>query len=77
MDRDTIFAKVAEIVAETLEVDEVSVTDGLRFDDLGADSFDLLALVTTLEDEFDLTLSEDSLEEIATVGDAVDAIMNA
>ena len=77
MDRDTIFAKVAEIVAETLEVDEESVTDGLRFDDLGADSFDLLALVTALEDEFDLTLSEDSLEEIATVGDAVDAIMNA
>lgn len=77
MDRDTVFAKVTEIVAETLEIDEENVTDSLRFDDLGADSFDLLTLVTALEDEFDLTLSEGSLEDIATVGDAVDAIMNA
>ncbi len=77
MNRETVFAKVVEIAAETLEIDEESVTESLRFEDLGADSFDLLTLVTAIEDEFDLTLSEGSLEDIATVGDAVDAIMNA
>ncbi len=77
MDRATILKKVAELVSETLEVDEASVTEQLRFEDLGADSFDLLELVTALEDEFGLTLDDDSLADIATVGDAVDAIQNA
>ena len=39
-----------------------------------ADSFDLLELVTALEDEFDLTFDDEALEKIATVGDAVSAI---
>lgn len=77
MDRAAILSKVSAIVAETLEVDESTVTESLRFEDLGADSFDLLELVTALEDEFGTTLDDDSLANIATVGDAVDAIQNA
>ncbi len=77
MDRAAILSKVSAIVAETLEVDESTVTESLRFEDLGADSFDLLELVTALEDEFGTTLDDDSLADIATVGDAVDAIQNA
>lgn len=77
MDRTAILSKVSAIVAETLEVDESTVTESLRFEDLGADSFDLLELVTALEDEFGTTLDDDSLGDIATVGDAVDAIQNA
>ena len=77
MDRATILKKVAALVSETLEVDEANVTEELRFEELGADSFDLLELVTAMEDEFGLTLDDDSLAEIATVGDAVDAIQNA
>ena len=77
MDRATILKKVAALVSETLEVDEASVTEELKFEELGADSFDLLELVTALEDEFGLTLDDDSLADIATVGDAVDAIQNA
>ena len=77
MDRAAILSKVSAIVAETLEVDESTATESLRFEDLGADSFDLLELVTALEDEFGTTLDDDSLADIATVGDAVDAIQNA
>lgn len=77
MDRSAIFSKVSALVAETLEVDEDAISEELRFEDLGADSFDLLELVTALEDEFGLTLDDDSLASIVTVGDAVDAIQNA
>lgn len=77
MDRATILAKVAELVSETLEIDESTVNESLRFEDLGADSFDLLELVTAMEDEFGLTLDDDSLSEIATVADVVDAVQNA
>lgn len=74
MDRKTILSKVSALVAETLEVDEATVNESLRFEDLGADSFDLLELVTAIEDEFGLTLDDESLADIQTVGDAIDAI---
>ena len=77
MDRAAILSKVVALVAETLEIDEAKVTETARFDELGADSFDLLELVTAFEDEFGLTMDDDSLMEIATVSDAVDAIASA
>jgi acyl carrier protein len=75
MDRKEILGKVVELVSETLEIDEEEIDEGKRFDDLGADSFDLLELVTAFEDEFGVTMDDDSLEEIQTVGDAVDALV--
>ena len=75
MDRKEILGKVVELVSETLEIDEEEIDEGKRFDDLGADSFDLLELVTAFEDEFGVTMDDDSLEDIQTVGDAVDALV--
>lgn len=77
MDRTEILNKVVELVADTLEVEADKIEESTRFDALGADSFDLLELVTAFEDEFGLTMDDDSLEQIATIGDAVDAIENA
>ncbi len=77
MDRDAVLAKVISLVCETLEVEEDAVTEDARFEDLGADSFDLLELVTAFEDEFGRSMDDDALEQIATVGDAVDAICAA
>lgn len=78
MDRNAILERVIEIVLDTLEIGEdIEVDEDTSFKSLGADSFDLLELVTSLEDEFDLAFDDESLEEIATVRDAVDAIENA
>lgn len=77
MERNAILGKVVELVAETLECEEDALSDGSRFDDLGADSFDLLELVTAFEDEFGLTMDDDALQKIETIGDAVDAIADA
>ena len=77
MDRDQILAKVATLVSETLEVNEDEVSESLAFADLGADSFDLLELGTAFEDEFGLTMDDDALGDIKTVGDVVDAIVDA
>ena len=40
-------------------------------DDLGADSLDIVDLVMSLEDEFDLEIPDDQVENIKTVGDIV------
>ncbi len=77
MDRTEILNKVVELVSDTLEVESGKIEETSRFDELGADSFDLLELVTAFEDEFGLTMDDDSLEQIETIGDAVDAIADA
>ena len=77
MDRDSILQKVIEVVNETLDLaDDVELAEDTNFKDLGADSFDLLELVTALEDEFSITFDVDAISEIATVGQAVDAIVD-
>ena len=56
---------------------EVELTEATNLKELGADSFDLLELVTALEDEFSLTFDDDAVGTIATVGEVVAAIERA
>ena len=75
MDRDAILQKVIEVVNDTLDIaDGTKLTEQTSFKDLGADSFDLLELVTALEDELDMQFDDDAVQSIATIGQAVDAI---
>ncbi len=67
-----MFEKIREIICEQLELEEDVVTlDAVLLEDLGADSIDLADLVMTLEDEFDLEISDEDLENVKTVGDIV------
>lgn len=75
MDRNDMLAKVIELVSETLEVDEDELSEGTAYADLGADSFDMLELVTTMEDEFGVSVDEEALTRIETVGDSVGLIL--
>jgi acyl carrier protein len=77
VDHAAILDKVVDLISETLECDKSTLDEGAKFEDLGADSFDLLELLTAFEDEFNLTMEDDALEGIKTVGDAVAAIENA
>ncbi len=77
MNRQEILEKVVELVNDTLDIEDVELNEDTNLKDLGADSFDLLELVTALEDEFELTMDDDDVEKIATVGQVVDAIENA
>ena len=62
MERKEILEQVIQVVGETLDVaDGVELTEDTNLKELGADSFDLLELVTALEDEFGLTLDDDGL----------------
>ena len=77
MDRDAIIEKVYNLVAEELSLDVDTLSMETEFKALGADSFDLLELVTAFEDEFGATLEDERLMAIVTVADAVDAIEKA
>ena len=67
-----IFDKVKSIIVDQLDVDEDKVTLNANIqDDLGADSLDIVDLVMSFEDEFDLEIPDDQVENIKTVGDVV------
>ena len=70
-----IFEKLKDIIAEQLsvEADEVNMDSNIQ-DDLGADSLDVVDLITTIEDEFDICIPDEAVEEIKTVGDIVNYI---
>jgi acyl carrier protein len=68
----SVEAKVKQIIAEQLGVDEAQVDATASFvDDLGADSLDIVELVMAFEEAFDLEIPDEDAEKITTVKDAV------
>lgn len=66
-----IEAEVIRIAAKQAEVDASQVTPETRFtEDLNYDSIDRMEFVMTLEEMFDLTISDEAAEKVRTVGEA-------
>ena len=64
--------KVKEIVAESLNVEESTLSETTSFkEDLGADSLDLFEMVMAFEEAFEVEIPSEDLERITTVGDVV------
>lgn len=67
-----VFDKVKEIIVDQLDVDEDKVTmEAAIAEDLGADSLDIVDLVMSLEEEFDVEIPDEQVENVKTVGDIV------
>lgn len=67
--------KLQKIIAEVLNVDTEEVTWDTTFvDDLGADSLDIFQIVMGIEEEFDIDMPAEDVEQIVSVGDAVEQI---
>ena len=77
MERDEALTALREVAVEVLSVEPDVVTEDARFkEDLDADSLDLVELVMGLEERFDISVPEEDLEGVATVGHAVDLVMS-
>lgn len=71
----TVFERLQGLVAEQLGVEPDQVVREAEFvQDLNADSLDMVELVMSLEEEFGIEISDEEVENIRTVGDAVDYI---
>jgi acyl carrier protein len=67
-----VFDKVKAILVDQLDVDEGAVTmESSISDDLGADSLDVVDMVMSLEEEFDVEIPDEEIESMKTVGDIV------
>ena len=67
--------KVKRVIAEKLSVELEEVVPEASFvDDLGADSLDLVELIMSMEEEFDIEISDEDAEKLVTVKDAIEYI---
>ncbi|MEA2826995.1 MAG: acyl carrier protein [Actinomycetota bacterium] len=76
MDRATVLEQLKEVAVDVLGVDPGIVSETSSFkDDLDADSLDLVEVVMALEERFSISVPEDKLDGITTVGEAVDLVL--
>ena len=67
-----IFEKLSELISEQFGVEPDTITMETTFeDDLGADSLDVVDMLMSLEDEFDVEIPDEEIERIRTEGELV------
>ena len=67
-----VFDKVADIIAEKLDIDRIEIKPDSSFDDMEVDSLYMVEIMLSLEDEFGITIEDAS--EMKTVADICDYI---
>ena len=67
-----VLEKVKAILSEQFDVEEDSITPDTNLsEDLEADSLDVVDLLMSIEDEFEIEVPDEEIENIKTVGDIV------
>ena len=70
-----VLEKVKMILADQIEVEEDTINSDTDIqDDLGADSLDVVDLIMSLEDEFEIEVPDEDIENLRTVGALVSYI---
>ena len=68
-----LFEKVRDILAEQLEIDPETITlDTNIIDDLDADSLDFVEMITSIEDEFNIVVTDEKVGDFKTVRQVVE-----
>jgi len=76
MKQEDILPRLNELAVELLEIDEAEVTPEASFmDDFGADSLDMIELLTAVEEAFKIEIPDEDASKLQTVQDAVNYIM--
>lgn len=76
MQREKILHFISSVFATMTEAESIQENDDL-IEDLGISSMDILTLISYLEEEFNITITERMIRNVATVGDLVDLVQNA
>jgi acyl carrier protein len=73
-DKQDTLAKIVDIVAAKLDVDKGSITADSTFQDLGADSLDLLEIIMRFEEQFGMEINDEDAEKMHRMQEVIDYI---
>lgn len=65
-----------KFLAEQLDIDPGQIGPDSKFEDLDADSIDIVEMIMALEDTYDVEFPEEGMEDFNTLGDLVQALYN-
>jgi acyl carrier protein len=74
--KDEIFAALSTALGEIMGIEETVAQDAHFVTTLGLDSLDALELVVRVEELLNVSINEDALSDVQTVGDFVDNVYN-
>ncbi len=70
-----MYDKVVEIIASQLQIDADQIDEHTKImEDLGADSLDIVEILSAMEDSFGITIPDEDIEELITVSDVVEYV---
>ena len=72
MSRVEVLQKMQLVIQEQMGKEEIVLTEDTKLDDLGVDSIELMEFIINLEDEFDLEISDDTIDHMVKVADLLD-----
>ena len=68
------FDRVCALMKERFELTDDVLSADTTWEDIGADSIDLVDLISELEDTFDISIPDEAIESFKTVGDVADYV---
>lgn len=68
--------KVCSIVNERFELSDLALSADTTWEEIGADSIDLVDLITAVEDEFGVSVPDEAIENLRTIGDVASYVDN-
>ena len=71
-----VFEKISAIIADKLGLGLDQIKMESSFEDLGADSLDIVELIMGIEEEFDIEIPDEDAEKLTTVGSAMNYVKN-
>lgn len=77
MSRVEILQKMQLVIQEQMGKEDIVLTESTKLDDLGVDSIELMEFIINLEDEFDLEISDDTIDHMVKVADLLDYLSEA
>ena len=72
-----VYEKLCKFLADQLEIDESTIRPETNIiDDLGADSLDVVELISAMEEEYNIIITDERIRELFTVGEVADFLEN-
>ena len=68
------FDRICDIISARFELTETSLTQDTTWEEIGADSIDLVDLISELEDKFNVSIPDEAIDDLRTIGDVAKLI---